>query len=108
VTFTYVLTIYLNWIHPFIFLPHSLPLLQRAVSAGFIVLFSYMNTKYIHHIHPPSLLPYAYLLPLLSTLGQNLFYRFSALHLKKKNIFGQRTDNQNIQGAQKTKLPQSE
>jgi hypothetical protein len=67
VIFTYVLTIYFNYIYP---LHHSLsffPLL-RTISTGFIVLFSYVNTKSIHHIHSlyPFLMPLSF--PLLLSL----------------------------------------
>jgi hypothetical protein len=53
VPFTYILTVYLNYIHPSIILlsPHL-----RTISTGFIVLFSYTYTKYIHYIHLPYLL----------------------------------------------------
>jgi hypothetical protein len=83
VIFTYVLTIYLNWIHPrHLSLSHLPWPLLRTILTSLIVLFAYTNTKYIHHIHPLCL---PSCLPLVPTPGQQKFI-FTILEDGKSKI----------------------
>jgi hypothetical protein len=84
VTFTYVLTMHLNQIHPSVILPHP-PHLRRTISTDFI-LFSCTYTKYIYQSSLSFTLSIALPLSLLPTLRQDLFYLLVLHFLKCKLI----------------------
>jgi hypothetical protein len=75
VTLTYVLTKYLNKIHPSIIPPHLSSLLLRTISTGFVYIYKFLfllqvsvyihKVKYIYPILPPLLFLLTLPLPVL-------------------------------------------